>query len=93
MNISFRDISKVKTGNRTLVTINIKSIEDINLFKEIMLKKICRCGYNYKEEVFHELLHSSRNLKYYCNHTVEKTEVIFYLEVKHKYEMKLIDKL
>lgn len=88
MNVTFRDITTSKTGIRTIVLVNIKSLKNVDLFKNIMFKNICRCGYNCKSNLFHDLIHSSRNLKYYNNNSVEKTEDIFN-NIKYKYYREL----
>lgn len=77
MKYSFRDISTKKIGTRTLIQVNIKSLSNLDLFVSTMFKKVCRCGYSCKKIVFHDLLRSTRNLKYYMNYDISEAEKLF----------------
>lgn len=89
MKISLRDISSKKYGTRTLIQVNIKSLENVDLFVKVAFKKVCRCGYNCKEYKFHDLLRSTRNLKYFMNYNVGEAENLLNI-IRNDYYKELV---
>jgi hypothetical protein len=73
MKLTMRDISK-KQETKTLILINKKSIENIELFSKVIDK------YN----KFHKLESSSINLKFYTNFDLGISEKL-YLKVRKEY--------
>lgn len=91
MKYNFKDISTKRHGVRTLVQVNRKSLENEDLFVNVMFEKVCRCGRNCTDIVFHDLLPSSQNLKYRMNRDIPQAEMLFDV-VKTKYMEKLVFK-
>lgn len=71
MKYSITDWSSKKYGQRCRITINIKSIKNLDLFKKTINKKVDCTGRDSTKGVLHGLIPSTRSLKYYVNGTVD----------------------
>jgi len=71
MNVTFRNVSKVRKGTLTDIKIKIKSVEDHELFFELMVK------YRSDKTGFNWLIPSKINYKYYTRMNIEDTCDLF----------------